>query len=126
MDVEKFHIGNYDKTNLMDVSLHHDKDGYFLRLTYKAENESGIYEVVIPRVKLNIWEHSLPLITKEYFTPYMTIGTAYINVGFGEAYVEQEDGAIYTVKQIESKTHKMTLSEVEKKLGYKIELVSDK
>ena len=47
-----------------------------------------------------------------------------INFGLGKLYAEpfDNDENYYTVTCVEEKIHKMTLADIEKELGYKIEL----
>lgn len=37
-----------------------------------------------------------------------------------------DDTYVYKIYQLSTKTHKMTLKEIEEKLGYSVELVSEK
>lgn len=125
------------REELKKVELVHERhhcatcnyDKYYLDLTYEREDESGVYELRIPRVRLNIRD-GLPAVESEYccrsVKPLHTI-----NLGFGELDLGEftdESGYEYFMKEtcIKEKTHKMTVADIEKKLGYKIEIVSDK
>ena len=80
----------------------------------------------IPKIEFPIAKNcSVNIMSGEYdFKPYTTVS---IDFGLGELYAEPFDdsGHYYTVTCIEEKVHKMTLAEIEKKLGYKIELKED-
>lgn len=126
------------REELKKVELVHERhhcanssyDRYYLDLTYEREDESGVYELRIPRVYLPILRNSLPVVESEIVCRELKPSYT-INLGFGELSLSEftdENGYEYYAKEtcIKEKTHKMTVAEIEKKLGYKIEIVSDK
>lgn len=114
---------------LVSVELFYD-DKYtlskmhYLRLEYRAETDAGVYRVICPCVKLPLMTDSMP-----YYGRIVgdldreTID--YIGVGYGEQRIPKTTPGII-IEEVKKKTHKMTLAEIEEKLGYKIELVIDK
>ena len=117
-------VGKYERARFVDLKLEEKGDAYFLNATYEYENEYGIYELNIPHLILPIRRHDLPIHN-------VRIGYCenedMFNLGFGEllALKDFKTGGTYQVKEIKKKTRKMTLTEIEKQLGYKIELVSE-
>lgn len=112
-----------DNVELKDVKLKKlDGRGYFLDVTFKYENETGVYEMNIPLVKLPIKHDELPI-----FMMHMDNGDnkRYIDLGFGELPMlfDTENLMTHSITKIKDKPRKMTLSEIEKALGYEIELV---
>ena len=103
----------------------------YLRLVYQYEDENGIHELTIPQVefpfgnRLNlkyIYETnpalrrvSIRLCTEGDVANVFLYGTKTDN-----------DFAYYTDKIIKHKPKKMTLGEIERELGYKVEIVSSK
>ena len=113
------------KNYLKDLQLHKDKDGdYYLSAVYITEDKRGIYETTIPHICLPLTNHAVINIPcgDIYFKPTPTV-----DIGLGELFMDQdENGHYHVVRTIEEKVHNMTLSEIEKKLGYKVRVVSEK
>lgn len=112
-----------NNVELKDVKLNKlDGRGYFLDVTFKYENNTGVYEMNIPWVKLPIKHDALPT-----FMMYMNDGDDehYIDLGFGilPALFDPDTKMTHCITKIKDKPRKMTLSEIEKALGYEIELV---
>lgn len=121
------------REGLVDVQLVEEDGIFYLDVRYEYENENGIYEVRYPRVLLPISCTSLPLVDRigEY------VGCCYydsllVDMGFGKLPIREYSDEVrscsyhYIVNTIQEKTHKMTVAEIEEKLGYKIEIVSEK
>lgn len=118
------------------VELYEEKGQYYLKLVYTVETDKDITEVTVPRVKLPVNDDILPNI--DVHTDYDSYGfplpqRARIKCGYG-ADLQLERGKVddvnddvyYVAKVLEEKTHELTLAEIEKKLGYKVKIVSDK
>ena len=119
-----------------------EKDGRcYLKLVYGYEDDSGIHEFVITKLDLGISSIKLPEIRNKTKTLYPEMSFTETFAVFGNeefclraADVEYVDcgeivhskNVYYVDTMVEEKVHKMTLSEIEKKLGYKIELVGEK
>lgn len=133
-----------EKVTLKSVRAYKDKTynpnhEFFLELVYEVENDSGIYEHIYPKVDLCINKSRLPILenntslypfAEDYIhfdddvtMPLMKTNITVKNLKGKEVKCEH---TYYVVRTIKEKTHKMTLSEIEEKLGYKIELVSEK
>lgn len=123
---------NFDKVKLMGISIHHD-DKYntcgsvwYLSVTYECENETGIYEVVLPQIGLPIPGDRLPRIDimeeMHSFNRYVDI-ELYDGVTLHPLNASKE---FIVCKEVETKVHKMTLQEIEEKLGHKVEVVNEK
>ena len=92
---------------------------YFLKGVWEYSNDRGLHELTIPKISLNINGQSIPKIICEI--------AEFVNLIVGPNLLEKDEkGNLYYVKTIEKYPQKMTLTEIEKKLGYKIELVSEK
>lgn len=117
-------------SKLRSLKLKKDKDGqYYLRAVYDQEDSYRKTELIIPKIMLPISNY--PVLKHEShewdFRP-----ESFANIGFGDMRLDKgviysdAPEACYAIKTIEEKTHTMTLSEIEKKLGYKINLVAEK
>lgn len=113
-------------SKLKEVKLYKDADrlnSYCLSVTYEKENSTTISEFTIPKIILPI--NNYPNIKQEHFD-YDGVSACYINFGFGDLLVARDrDNNLFYERVIENKTQKMTLKEIEEKLGHKIELISE-
>lgn len=99
---------------------------YYLRAHYDVEDEFRKTEIIYPKIHVPIYTNQL--LAKETFavSPLLESQPSMVDIGFGFTRVERDPlGNIeYTVVK-EEKAQKMTLSEIEKKLGHKIILVNE-
>lgn len=108
----------FPRATIKDVKLVQEKETYYLDLTYECEDEKTVYVMNIPRVKL-------PCLNNPYIDDITNPTIEFIS-GTRLQIRKGPNGALLSEVVIEEKTHKMTVAEIEKKLGYKIEIVSDK
>lgn len=123
-----------DRTELKGVELYKDNGEYFLKIVYEEEDEKGIYETIFPKVALDIptSHYNINLDSQDTFGDNLRLG--YWNIytfitrrGAGlELGTSKFGGGIKLTNTIKEKTQELTLEEIEKKLGYKIKLVSKK
>ena len=96
----------------------------------EAENEYRKVEITIPRIDLLLNTSRIPTINHAYIQNSACSGrfNDYTIDIFGSTLPLRRDerGNVYYEKVIEEYPQKMTIEELEKKLGYKIELVSKK
>lgn len=117
------------RERLVDVQLVEEDRSFYLDVKYEYENENGIYEVRYPRVLLTFCSNALPAIDRSWNSYEKLL---HANFGFGNLLVseyhdpDRNADYNYIVNTIKEKTHKMTVAEIEAKLGYKIEIVSEK
>lgn len=127
-----------EKTHkLTNIELVEDDGQYYLSVEYLIEDANRIEKVTIPRVEVPFNSKVMPELTEEYDEPCWEIGNFgerlgyprrinhYIKTGYGNTMkIAKLDGISYTVETIKEKEHEMTIEEIEKKLGYKIKIVS--
>ncbi len=107
-----------EKVQLDGLKLNRDDQGYYLSAQYTIEDRGTIKEVCFPKIRLKIGEDRLHI---EY-----TYNSCRVDMGCGSWLVEPNIiGVYYTEKVIGEKIYEMTLSEIEKKLGYKVKIVSE-
>lgn len=106
---------------IKDAKIINENGRLYVDLTVISDDEHSIREINIPRIALPIFNTShIGLVHDSYERCYT------IDFGMGELPVmENKDGVSYTVKIIKEKRKEMTISEIEKKLGYKIKIVSE-
>lgn len=117
-----------EKSKLYHLELHKDKVGYYLSATYTKEDDHRISEVYLPKIRMALHQAPAVIVCTEE-KPYSMghITRQYVDIGFGKVLLEEgKDGYAYIERVIEEKTTEMTLAEVEKKLGYKVKIVSEK
>ena len=101
----------------------------YLNLRYKYETDSGVYELVIPRVDLGILtKGELPIFASDcsglridYCARFNT--NCY---DLEKTAIPGYGNIAYLINEIKEKRREMTLEEIEKKLGYKVKVVSEK
>lgn len=127
-----------NNVQLVGVTAYTDEyEDWFLKLVYTYDDDSGKHEVIFPKVDLPFSMLGIPYLVSNsngYFinmTHSYTFGyDAYCHVCEGvvkDPLAGKEIGTgIMTDILIKPKIHEMTLEEVEKKLGYKVKIVSNK
>ena len=123
-----------NKERLVNLELYKDTnefgyEDYYLKAEYLIEEEHRTVKLTIPKIYLSINENNLIIHREYYHNSYIKPETT-VDLGFGELHldkVKDKDGEYYyKYEVIEERAEKMTLEEIEKKLGHKIELVSKK
>ena len=114
---------------LKDAQIYIQDDTRYLKLVYDYEDSYGIHELTIPQVefpfgnRLNlIYIHeNNPALQRLFIHPCTEGDVANVYLHDTKSY----DGLVYYVdKVIKHKPKKMTLEEIERELGYKVEIVS--
>ena len=116
---------------LKDAQIYMLDGSRYLQLVYQYEDDVGIHELTIPQVefpfrnRLNFKHtHETNPALKKVSIRLCTNGDI-VNVYLHDT--KSDDGMVYYLdKIIKYKPKKMTIEEIEKKLGYKIEIVSRK
>lgn len=130
---------NYKNVNFKSLEvyeeIHNGIKSYLAKIVIEAETEHRKVEITIPRIDLLVNTSRIPTINNPYNAPSLILNSAYTG-SFNDYSVDifgttlplrrDEAGRVYYEKVLEEYPHKMTLAEVEKKLGYKVELISDK
>lgn len=118
-----------EKWKVLDVDIYKDGDDLFLWLEYEKEDDDKISKIVIPKVKLNL-----------YNKPNFNSATHEVNIGLG-VYLPMKLAAPITkngklgtyvthyeelIKVKEKPPKEMTIEEIEKTLGHKVKIVGEK
>lgn len=103
-----------------------EEDGqFYLSITCLCENERQIREIVIPRVTLPLNRHTPMNVTGENsyarIWPYENVSLHLEDHNFK---LKPVGGKYFTETVIKEKTQELTLEEIEKRLGYKVKIVS--
>ena len=114
---------------LKDAQIYIQNNTRYLRLVYEYEDERGLHELTIPQVEFpfgnrldlkHIYENN-PALRRVSIRLCTEGDVANVYLYDTKSY----DGLAYYVdKIIKCKPKKMTVEEIEQKLGYKIEIVS--
>ena len=119
------------KSELKDIQFYEEEGRYYLRLKYILEDDHRIEELEIPKVRIPFCKNGYPeLIHKSYnfSSPRqkcrLSTGADYVfDLELGET--TKADHVYYTRRILKEKHQEMTLAEIEKKLGYKVKIVSE-
>lgn len=108
---------------LKSLTLIKENDRYYLSAVYRVEDDNGTWELSYPRIELTINKKFLPLLRAEYGTSFNEV---VIDLGFGDLPLKEIGKGVYAEKKlIEEKIHDMTVSEIEKALGYKVRIIGE-
>ena len=118
---------------LKDAQIYMLDGSRYLQLVYQYEDEVGIHELTIPQVEFpfgnrlnlkHIYDYEANPALRRVSIRLCTEGDV-ANVFLYDT--KTDDGfTYYTDRIIKYKPKKMTIEEIEQKLGYKIEIVSSK
>lgn len=112
------------KNKLQTLELYEEHGSYYLKVVCGYEDNNGKYKFTLPKVALPFQKDKPSQI--EFYGLHTYYGGIVKN-GINELEImKDKNGKLYTVETIEKYPHKMTLKEIENKLGYKIELISEK
>lgn len=121
-------------TMVKEVKFYEENGKYYANVTYVTEDNSSIKEINYPKVYIPFIDEcreiemdyktdkEIPSFSRIRNTQYLVINRLIqypLDAG-GDC------GRTCVVKVIKEKTQKMTVEDIEKKLGYKIEIVSKK
>ena len=129
-----------NNVQLVEANTYTDDYGdWFLKLVYTYDDDKGKHEVIFPKVDLPFNQHSIPCyISDQERGEFIDMANAYqyeiyyamchVRKGIVVNPLANEESDLCTMADIlvEPKIHEMTLEEIEKKLGYKVKIVSDK
>ena len=125
------------KTEITNIRAYKEYGTWYLDITATKEDDKEIVELHIPKAsfvsdsRLDFGREVSPFYGEDT-RPYVDIGTGsslrlHLYRGASMYLDDSLDKIIYyEQKVIETKTHEMTLKEIEKKLGYKVKIVSEK
>ena len=117
----------YKVNKLTDLQLFKEDGKYYFHVKYEFEDEEGVKELEIPKLRIPICNKGIVRISNDLIDRK----TVRAQIGFGcenvmvPGTVDDIEGVAWVEKILKEKTHEMTVSEIEKKLGYKIKIVSE-
>lgn len=114
---------------LKDLQLYKElNDKYYLSAVFEQEDETGFYEISVPKIDLEIDASGCYIKEDKQYVVGQLFHTVTVDFGGIElnARPSWEDKSFYNKKLISEKIHEMTLEEIEKELGYKIKLKENK
>ena len=117
---------------LIDKQVYEEDGLLYLSLTYEFKNiegnNEGKYNLYIPKIALDIKTNDMPIINHNSYRYINHEENVYdFKAGTHNYILKPEDSKeeFYTYK-IETKDKKMTIEEIEKELGYKVQIVGKK
>lgn len=121
---------NERKHELKNIELFEENGQYYLKLKYILEDEHSVRELEIPKVRIPVNKFTYPNISHSRCCGH-EIHYLYIDEDWNQCLdilpgeTSEANHVFYTEKIIEEKRKEMTVAEIEKKLGYKIKIVSE-
>lgn len=116
-------------SQLANVELVKENGAYYLSLEYLLEDDNRVEKLIIPRAKIPIDNDFYPILAHSTptFSRYFGGGNVSLESGYEGYRFELKagpDARLFTLETIKEKEHEMTVEEIEKKLGYKVKIVS--
>lgn len=112
------------RSKLTKLELYQEGCCYYLRAEYEVETEHRLSKITIPKICLPVRQD---VEYSEEVSHYSWMRRFSTNLGFGELEVHPDSNGYCILEEVlKEKPERMTLEEIEKKLGYKVELVSKK
>lgn len=120
-----------NKCFLKDAQIYIQDDTRYLKLVYEYEDNYGIHELTIPQVEFPFGNRLGLTYICENNPELQRLSIRLCTEGdVANVYLHNSksyDGLVYyTDKIIKRKPKKMTLEEIEQKLGYKVEIISSR
>lgn len=119
---------------LTTANAYREDGKYYLKLVYEYEGNDGTHQLIFPKVSFPFRQDLIPDMhtgicdASLYLVPYVDS-----KLLLTEVTATNYDGETITTSStsvvdclIKRKVHKMTIEEIEKELGYKVEIVSKK
>lgn len=109
------------KYELINIELYKEDNLYYFKMQYKVTNESGQWVLTMPRVKTPIYSGKPIIDIRNSYGDFENV----VQVDFGFGYLNTDadkDGYYY---KYEPTFEKLTISEIEKRLGHKIEIIAE-
>ena len=120
-----------NKCSLKDAQIYIQDNTRYLKLVYEYEDSHGVHELTIPQVEFP-FGNRLNLIYIPENNPALQRLSIHLCTEGDVANVylhdtKSYDGLVYyTDKIIKHKPKKMTIEEIERELGYKVEIISSR
>ena len=120
-----------NKCFLKDAQIYIQDGSRYLKLVYEYEDSYGIHELTIPQVEFPFGNRLDLTYIHENNPALQRLSIRLCTVGdLTNVYLydtKSDDGLVYyTDKIIKQKPKKMTIEEIERELGYKVEIVSSR
>ena len=120
-----------NKCSLKDAQIYIQDDTRYLKLVYEYEDSYGIHELTFPQVEFPFGNRLGLTCICENNPALQRLSIRLCTVGdLTNVYLydtKSDDGLVYyTDKIIKPKPKKMTIEEIERELGYKVEIVSSR
>lgn len=111
------------KDNLIEANTLIENGELYLHLAYEFENKDGYFNRVFPRIKLPFSKNFIPEVCVVKSDFYAKI-EGFVEDDYGQKHQlnPDENGNLYYERCIE---RKMTLTEIEKELGYKVNIIEE-
>ena len=109
---------------LILATTYQDEDNkFYMKLVYTYTDELGKHELTFPKVELPFNQRGLPDIVQSMEGETFLIGEQKMRLLEGRVYWSKEQRYFFG-RITEPRVHRMTLEEIEKELGYKVEIVT--
>lgn len=121
------------KCTIKELKTYEQGEKWYMSAIVEVENESKVEEYRFPKIRLHNKSSEMQ-VNRSLTNPFDCWYDTTVNLGFGQFecfYGKDPKGVaagegIYFMETIKEKTQELTLEEIEKKLGYKVKIVTKK
>ena len=115
---------NVSKISNENIELYQEDGRYYFKVDFDYEDDYAYYKGKIERIPFDFRLYSIKMRNDDYFFNSKTKIT--VNLGMCEdmEIYPNNNGDYFTLTVVKEKIYEMTMEEIEKKLGYKVKIVS--
>ena len=122
------------KCTIKELKTYEQGENWYMSAIVEVENETRVEEYRFPKIRLHNKSSEMQ-VDRSLDALFGCWCDTTVNLGFGRFAclygedpkgVATDDIGVFFVETIKEKTQEMTLEEIEKKLGYKVKIVSKK
>lgn len=119
-----------NKQTINNVEAFIEEGQVYLKLDVTYEDDTTIRKVKLPKIEIPIGDIRINRICDRWrydgYFQFPTIDIHTVNFGIGDLKLHREKDGLFYCEEVQKKTQEMTLSEIEKKLGHPVKIISEK
>lgn len=115
---------NLIKISNEKIELYQEDERYYFKIDFDYEDDYAYYKGQIERVPFDFRLHSMKMHSADYLFNMKTKMMVDLGLHENMEVYPNKNGDYFTLTVVKEKTHEMTMEEIEKKLGYKVKIVS--
>ena len=115
---------NVSKISNENIELYQEDGRYYFKVDFDYEDDYAYYKGKIERIPFDFRLYSIKMQSADYLFNTKTKMMANLGLHEDMEIYPNKNGDYFTLTVVKEKTYEMTMEEIEKKLGYKVKIVS--